>query len=120
MRVKTELSVMPPEFSVVKEGRMASIIFYTDVQEVKRDESTVWTAEAWEMDCVWTENLESRIAKNPALWLARAKSVTAAEEATVKMEQLKVTATDDAVCELAELVAYLTEAVVELSTMIAV
>ena len=118
MRVRTELSAMPPAFSVVKEGRTASITFYTDVQEVKREESTVWTAEAWEMDCVWMDNLESRIAANPALWLAKVKSVTATEEAAAELERLKVTATDDAVCELAELVAYLTEAVVELSTMI--
>ncbi len=72
------------------------------------------------MECVWTENLESRIAANPDLWLAKAKSVTAAEEAEAELERLKLTATDDAVCELAELVAYLTEAVVELSAMIAV
>lgn len=118
MRVRTELSEKPPVFSVMKEGRTASITFYTDVQEVKREESTVWTADAWEMECAWMDNLESRITKNPDLWLAKAKSVTAAEEAEAELERLKVTATDNAVCELAELVAYLTEAVVELSSMI--
>ena len=119
MRVRTELSEMPPEFTVVKEGRMANITFYTDVREVKREESIVWTAEAWEMECVWMENLEARIAANVALWLAKAKSVTATEEAAMELERLKQTATDDAVCELAELVADLTGAVVELSAMIA-
>lgn len=118
MRVKTELTVKPPVFSVVKENQMAIVTFYSDVQEEQRGEDTLWSATAWTMDCVWTENLENRIGANPDLWFAKVKSVTAAEESAVELERLKKTATDDAVCELAELVADLTDAVVELSMLV--
>ena len=64
-------------------------------------------------------NLEERIAAQPGLWLAKVKAVTEAEEAAAELERLKETATDDAVCELADIVADLTDAVTELATMVA-
>ncbi|WP_418231641.1 hypothetical protein [Butyricicoccus sp.] len=45
--------------------------------------------------------------------------MTEAEEAAAELERLKETATDDAVCELADIVADLTDAVTELATMVA-
>jgi len=45
--------------------------------------------------------------------------VTYAEESAAHLEELKVTATDDAVCELAEIVADLADAVTELAGLIA-
>lgn len=42
-----------------------------------------------------------------------------AEESAAELERLKLTATDDAICELAEIVADLTDAVTELAGMIA-
>lgn len=70
------------------------------------------------MHCPWTENLVERIEAKPDLWLAKIKSVTEAEESAVELERLKLTATDDAICELAGLVSDLVDAVTELATMI--
>ena len=67
----------------------------------------------------WQDDLESRIMADLPAWLARVKAVTAAEETAAELEQLKKIATDDAVCELAELVATLVDAVVELASLIA-
>lgn len=67
----------------------------------------------------WQDDLESRIMDDLPAWLARVKAVTAAEETAAELEQLKKTATDDAVYELAELVATLVDAVVELAGLIA-
>lgn len=65
------------------------------------------------------DNLSQRIRRDPELWRAMVKAVTAAEESAAHLEELKVTATDDAICELAEIVADLTDAVVELAALIA-
>ena len=118
MRVRTELSERPPEYSVTNDKGTARIRFYTDVQEEQRDEGTVFTADMWEMSCPWQQNLEPRIAQNPELWLAKVKAVTHAEEAAARLEDLKATATDDAICDLGEMVAYLADAVMELATLI--
>lgn len=118
MRVRTELSERPPEYSVTNDKGTARIRFYTDVQEEQRDEGTVFTADMWEISCPWTQNLEPRIAQNPELWLAKVKAVTHEEEAAAHLEELKATATDDAICELADIVADLMDAVTELAGMI--
>lgn len=118
MRVNTELSERPPVYSVTNDNGTAYIRFYTDVQEEQRDDGFVFTAIMWEMSCPWAPNLERRIHNNEALWLAKVKSVTAQEDAAKRLEELKVTATDDAVCDLAEIVADLTDAVVELAGLI--
>lgn len=60
-----------------------------------------------------------RTAAQPGLWLAKVKAVTEAEEVAAELERLKETATDDAVCELADIVADLTDAVTELANMVA-
>ena len=119
MRQSTELTVMPPEFTVTVEDDRAIITFYTDVKAVQREDQTAYTAIAWTMNAPVSPNLEERIAAQPGLWLAKVKAVTEAEEAAAELERLKETATDDAVCELADIVADLTDAVTELATMVA-
>ena len=123
MRQNTELTTMPPEFTVIEENDKEVITFYTDVQEAQREGQdepyTVYTAVAWTMNTPVSPNLEERIAAQPDLWLAKVKAVTEAEEAAAKLEDLKKTATDDAVCELAEIVADLADGVTELATLIA-
>lgn len=119
MRQNTELSAMPPVFSVEQENGMAIITFYTDVQPVERESDTAYQAVAWSMRCPWQDNLPARVEANPDLWFAKIRSITAAEESAAELERLKLTATDDAICELAEIVADLTDAVTELAGMIA-
>ena len=119
MRQTTELTAMPPEFTVTVEDDRAIITFYTDVKAVQREDQTAYTAIAWTMNAPVSPNLEERIAAQPGLWLAKVKAVTEAEEAAAELERLKETATDDAVCELADIVADLTDAVTELATMVA-
>lgn len=119
MRQSTELTAMPPEFTVTVEDDRAIITFYTDVKAVQRKDQTAYTAIAWTMNAPVSPNLEERIAAQPGLWLAKVKAVTEAEEAAAELERLKETATDDAVCELADIVADLTDAVTELATMVA-
>ena len=65
------------------------------------------------------DNLSQRIRRDPELWRAKVKAVTAAEESAARLEELKVTATDDAICDLADIVADLTDAVTELAALIA-
>ena len=110
---------MPHSYTVTNDSGTARIRFYEDVQEVQREDDVVYTATMWEMSCPWMENLSQRVQSNPALWLAKVKAVTAAEESAAHLEDLKVTATDDAICDLAEIVADLTDAVVELAALIA-
>lgn len=119
MRQSTELTAMPPEFTVTVEDDRAIITFYTDAKAVQREDQTAYTAIAWTMNAPVSPNLEERIAAQPGLWLAKVKAVTEAEEAAAELERLKETATDDAVCELADIVADLTDAVTELATMVA-
>ena len=119
MRQNTELSAMPPVFSVEQENGTAIITFYTDVQPVERENDTAYQAVAWSMRCPWQDNLPARVEANTDLWLAKIKSITAAEESAAELERLKQTATDDAICERAEIVADLTDAVTELAGMIA-
>ena len=119
MRQSTELTAMPPEFTVTVEDDRAIITFYTDAKAVQREDQTAYTAIAWMMNAPVSPNLEERIAAQPGLWLAKVKAVTEAEEAAAELERLKETATDDAVCELADIVADLTDAVTELATMVA-
>jgi len=119
MRQRTELSEMPPAFSVTNDSGTARIRFFEDIQEEQREEGSVFTATMWEMSCPWQANLNQRIRRDPELWRAKVKAVTAAEESAARLEELKVTATDDAICDLAEIVADLTDAVVELAALIA-
>lgn len=119
MRIRTELSAMPPAFSVTNDAGTARIRFFEDIQEEQRDDATAYTATMWEMSCPWAENLPQRVENNPELWRTKIKSVTAAEESEARLEKLKVTAADDAICELAEIVADLTDAVVELAALVA-
>lgn len=118
MQVSTELSERPPVYSVTNDSGTARIRFYTDVQEEQRDDGFVFKATMWEMSCPWVSNLERRIHNNQNAWLAKMKSVTAQEEAAKRLDALKLTATDDAICELADIVSDLTEAVTELAGLI--
>lgn len=123
MRQQTELSTRPNTFDVTVEGGKAIVTFYTDVAEIERQEpegtTTAHTATAWTMAVPEQDGLEERISANPELWLQKIKTVTEAEESAAQLEEFKKTATDDAVCELAEIVADLTDAVTELANMIA-
>ena len=65
------------------------------------------------------DNLNDRVAANPDLWLAKAKAITTEEESAQRLKELMKTATDDAICDLAEIVADLMDAVTELAGMIA-
>ena len=119
MRVRTELSEMPPSYTVTNDAGTARIRFFEDVQEVQREDGVAYTAMMWEMSCPWHANLNQRIRRDPELWRAKVKAVTAAEESAARLEDLKVTATDDAICDLADIVADLTDAVTELAALIA-
>lgn len=79
---------MPPAFTVAHEGTDAVIIFYTDVVEVRHDDSTAWEAMSWIIRRPWADNLENRIASDTAVWLALVQSETAAEEAKEQTEAL--------------------------------
>lgn len=123
MRQNTELTAIPPKFTVTIENDKAIIAFFMDVQECKRQEQeqeiTYYVATCWTMTVKAQDNLEARIAAHPDLWLAKVKAVTEVEEADARLEELKKTATDDAVCDLAEIVADLINAVTELGELIA-
>lgn len=105
------------------EGKQAVIAFYTDVEEQARDERegkiTCYTAECWTMSVPAQPGLEARVRAHSEMWLAKIKTVTEAEEAAARLKELERTATDDAVCELAEIVADLMDGVTELAEMIA-
>ena len=89
MRIKTELSERPPEFTVAREGQKAVIIFYTDVQEVQREGGeTAFEAVSWTIDASWTDHLEARIRENKAAWLAEAQA-EAYEEAAAQVRSLR-------------------------------
>lgn len=118
MRQNTELSAMPPVFSVEQENGMAIITFYTDVQPVERESGTAYQAVAWSMRCPWQDNLPARVEANTDLWLAKIKGITRVEEAREELEQMNQTAVERAVCELADIVAELMEAVAELAEMV--
>ena len=119
MRIRTELSEKPPVYSVTNDSGTARIRFYEDVQEEQRDDTTVYTATMWEMSSPWQKSLNRRILDNTEAWRAKVKAVTYAEESAAHLEELKAMATDDAVCDLAEIVADLIDAVTELATMMA-
>ena len=118
MRINTEYSERPQSYTVTNDNGTARIRFNEDVQEVQRDEGVAYTATVWEMSCPWQESLNRRIQANTELWRSKVKAVTHAEEAAARLEELKATATDDAICDLGEMVAYLSDAVIELASMI--
>ena len=93
MRIKTELSERPPVFTVSREGQKAVIIFYTDVQEVQRDEGTAFEAVSWTMEVPWTDNLEARITAATEGWFAlaqqQANEIAAAAARAVRDQLLK-------------------------------
>ena len=82
MRINTELSEKPPVFTVSREGNRAVIIFYTDVQEVQREDGeTAWEAVSWTLESSWTDNIMERITDHQAAWLAEAQADAYAEAA---------------------------------------
>ena len=81
MRINTELSEMPPAFTVNKEGETAVIRFYTDVQEDTRDGEVVYTATAWTATFPWISSLQERIEAAPNTWLNAIKEASTAEAA---------------------------------------
>lgn len=74
MRLKTELSERPQSFTVDREKDQAVIVFYTDIQEVQKDEGVAYTAIAWDLKMPWQENLQSRIAEELDSWRQIAES----------------------------------------------
>ena len=89
MRINTELSERPPVFTVNREGDRAVIIFYTDVQEVQREDgSSAWEAVSWTIESSWTDNIIDRITEDPAAWLAEAQA-EAYTEAAAKVRSLR-------------------------------
>lgn len=81
MRVKTELSEMPPVFTVERENQTAVIIFYTDVAEKQLEEGIAYTAVSWVIKRPWAENLRERIVADTANWLETAKAESYKEAA---------------------------------------
>lgn len=81
MRQRTEFSEMPPAFSVSREGGMAVIRFYTDIQKVDRDGETAYTAISWSAAFPWAESLQARVEANPERWLNAIKESSTAEAA---------------------------------------
>ena len=118
MKQMTELSEKPPVYSVTNDNGAARIRFFENVEPIERDGETLYIADMWEMSCPWQDSLQSRVEENPAVWLAKIKAITEKEEAAKRLEELKTTATDDAVCDLADIVADLVDAVTELAGMI--
>ena len=118
MRKRTELSERPPEYSVVNDGGMARVRFYEGVQEKPRDGENAWTAEMWELSLPWTPDLPERVAARPGLWREKVKDAVRGAEARAALEKLNGTATETAVCELADIVAELVDAVAELAEMV--
>ena len=106
---------MPPEYTVTNDSGVARIRFFENMEPIERDGETLYSADVWEMSCPWTENLQDRINANPAIWLAKIKTITANEEAARRLEELKIMATDDAICDLAGIVSDLIDAVTELA-----
>ena len=123
MRQQIELTVLPPEFSVTVEGKRAIIAFFTDVETHERQEqegtTTYYTATYWTMATHAQENLAERIGKHPDLWLKKVKAVTETEEAEAALRELEKTATDDAVCDLADMAVTHDDAIAELAEIIA-
>lgn len=79
MRIKTELSERPPVFTVSREGNRAVIIFYTDVQEVQREDgSSAWEAVSWTMETSWQDDIAARIGADVSSWLTLAQNEAAA------------------------------------------
>ena len=92
MRAKTELSERPPLFTVSRENQLQAVItFYTDVQEIQREDGTAWSAVAWSMTGSWTDGLEARISADTDAWFALVSArcyVEAAAEARAKRDVL--------------------------------
>jgi len=74
MRVKTEFSDRPPVFTVEREANRAIITFYTDVEQLPREEGEAWSAVAWTIERTWSDNLAERIAAAPELWFNEASA----------------------------------------------
>lgn len=105
MRVKTELSERPPLFTVSRESQLQAVItFYTDVQEVQREDGVGWSAVSWSMTGTWTDGLEARIAADPDSWFslisAQCYAAAAAEVRTRRDALLQATDADMALDRL--------------------
>ena len=105
MRVKTEFSERPPLFTVNRENQLRAVItFYTDVQEVQREDGTAWSAVAWSMTGTWTDGLEARIAADPDAWFSliseRCYAAAAAEVRAKRDALLQATDADMALDRL--------------------
>lgn len=81
MRQRTELSEMPPVFTVTAEREKAIIAFFTDVQQEQREEGSAYTATMWSTEVPNQSNLEERISADPGKWLDMIKELTESEEA---------------------------------------
>lgn len=92
MRIKTELSERPPEFTVSREGQTAVITFYTDVQEKQHEDTeSVFEAVSWTIVRSWSEGLQERIQAHLEIWRNMAQSecfAAAAAEARARRDQL--------------------------------
>lgn len=121
MRVRTELSERPPIFTVNREKQKAVITFYTDVQQLEREDGEAWSAVAWTMVGNWADGLEARIAKNPDAWFKTVKARCDIEAKQADIAAAKPTVEDlsNAVAELGELFAAQDDAIVELAELIA-
>lgn len=91
------------------------------MEQLDREEGEAWSAIAWTMVGSWTDSLESRIAKNPDAWFRTVKNRCEIEAKTAAIAAAKPTVEDlsNAVAELGELFAAQDDAIVELAELIA-
>lgn len=102
MRIKTELSERPPVFTVSREGQKAVIVFYTDVQEVQREDGeTAYEAVSWTLETSWQEDIAARIGADVASWLTLAQNeATKIAAAEVRELRDKLLAASDSLMAL--------------------
>lgn len=91
------------------------------MQQLEREEGEAWSATAWTMEGSWADNLPERITGSPDVWFQLVQARCLAEERQAKIERAKLTIDDltDAVMELGELYAAQDDAIVELAELIA-
>ena len=93
MRVKTELSERPPAFTVDRSMGKAAITFYTNVEQLQREDGEAWSAIAWSIERDWTDNIAERVAADPDKWFAMVSAecyeVAAAEVRKIRDELLQ-------------------------------
>lgn len=71
----------------------AAITFYTNVEQLQREDGEAWSAIAWSIERDWTDNIAERVAADPDKWFATVSAecyeVAAAEVRKIRDELLQ-------------------------------